>query len=773
MATTSKEAAAAASAGGRSSTHGAYRDSTTLPAMNNYYCNSPSTSAPSTPQTTSTGSHSRSASSDTTASNGSAYHFILEHLLSYPGTYGSFESLTGGPGLRSALGTRSNELPLRSMYTLNSAAPPLSTNCSGANTPPSSASSPTALTFEQAASGLGSISNPFGAPTVPVNHPRSPAALFMSSIMDQIAQMPAQPASLPPAFVTSFLNRCFPIVLEQVDFPQSLTALDYLKDLESRRRKEVAFALSHHGIDPSAASSSAQLAEYYPHLSHFLINLQTKQKRADALYTQLYVALRRWILINEMALTPFNKHNCHAMLNTLYPPVEVSQPTSKLTIQMLKAQREGFFNYIRTVERQGPMCLQTLMQQGAKPGDPNGWPAVKRTLNNYLRLANSMILESQDISSLDVIPAVWNPTPEIDPPMAALPHPHALHHGSSMESGLGLEPVPESAQEQDEEELSREPAPPSATQSSTSSTETLSEIGKASPQIPQSGSATTSIHMTDPLSPLQQLQALSLQSQQQQQNFSRPRGKTDSGFSFGASTSESKHSKNHSTGSSRSNTSVSSPTRVNSNFDFGRGSTLERLARELRKMRPRKTVVDEIIDTKALGSGNSSSTPKRKENRASLMLERSKSTNSPPKRMNSQSHSQLRERSSTVYSATAGTPTSPIKTTSSVSFAATLSPSSSNASLRGREKLPMGMVAKAEGPVSPIKSRFGALRKMKSFGALSEGLYSGNGSRTSLKGVGPPQAPSAGAASGFTASEEFDIDMMSRRRLEFDRRNVF
>lgn len=130
---------------------------------------------------------------------------------------------------------------------------------------------------------------------------RSPAAAFMSSIMDQIAQIPQQPASLPPAFVTSFLNRCFPTVLEAVDFPQSLTALDYLKDLESRRRKEIAYALMHHGIDQTAlevCKSSEQLAEFYPQVAHYLVNLESREKRADALYTQLYVALRRWVCLS-------------------------------------------------------------------------------------------------------------------------------------------------------------------------------------------------------------------------------------------------------------------------------------------------------------------------------------------------------------------------------------------------------------------------------------------------------------------------------------------
>jgi hypothetical protein len=277
------------------------RDSSTLPSI----FTAPS-STPSTPLT-GTSSHSRNGSSDTVASTGSAYHFILEHLLTYPGTYGPLEGVASTPsGLRNFASGRAGELPLRSMYTLNSAAPSLS---SGTSTPPSQGGSPTALSFQAAAAAQlqQHQQKQQSSPTITgnpyrfageINVPRSPAAAFMSSIMDQIAQLPQQPSSLPPAFVTSFLNRCFPVVLEAVDFPQSLTALDYLKDLETRRRKEIAWALQHHGIDEMALEmcrSSQQLAQFYPQVAHYLVNLESKEKRADALYTQLYVALRRWV----------------------------------------------------------------------------------------------------------------------------------------------------------------------------------------------------------------------------------------------------------------------------------------------------------------------------------------------------------------------------------------------------------------------------------------------------------------------------------------------
>src|SRR5215469_10131092 len=103
-----------------------------------------------------------------------------------------------------------------------------------------------------------------------------------------------------------------------------------------------------------------------------------------------------------MSLAPFNKHNCLAMLNTLYPPMLESQPmpTKKLTEEMLKTQREGFFKYIRTVEKRGVSVLENLVYQGRKEGETTGWPNVNRVLNQYLTLANNIIGECHDISNI-------------------------------------------------------------------------------------------------------------------------------------------------------------------------------------------------------------------------------------------------------------------------------------------------------------------------------------------------------------------------------------
>ncbi|KAK3703083.1 hypothetical protein LTR37_014694 [Vermiconidia calcicola] len=303
--------------------------------------------------------HGRSDSSDTTSSRGSSYQLILDHILTYPGSY---------------------EIPLRTMYALN-CAPRGHQHHQRNQTPSSSGSSP--LTPQ------GIFQDDRATQT------------FTESLMAEISHLPNQPACLPPSFITSFLQRCFPSRLVDIDFPQALTGLDYLKDLETRRRREVAAAFERLDIDRETLNSEEdQLSSRYPGIAKWVQSIEEKERKIDALYTQLYIGLRRWILINELSLTPFNKHNCVAMLNTLYPPVISSQPTTKLTREILKNQRDGFFKYIQSVEKNGSQVLRNLMQQGKAPADANGWGAVTRTLGLYLQLANSMISECSEITDV-------------------------------------------------------------------------------------------------------------------------------------------------------------------------------------------------------------------------------------------------------------------------------------------------------------------------------------------------------------------------------------
>ncbi|KAI9787679.1 MAG: hypothetical protein M1839_000210 [Geoglossum umbratile] len=312
---------------------------------------------------------------------GAAFPWILEHILSYPGSY---------------------EIPLRTMYTLNSSpraqpplnyasrpeSPPRFGNATIQNIPTNSSKSPRAMSPTS-----------MTAPTE-LQHAATNAATmqFKTSLMTQISQLPTQPCSLPPSFLTSFVRRCFPAELTLVDFPQALTGVDYLRDLEMRRRKEIAAALRRLGVDRANLSAHGQ-----PMLDDWVKSLEDKERKVEALYTQCYIGLRRWILINEMSLLPFNKSNCLAMLNTLYPPSHTSQPTPQLTVGILNSQRNGFFRYIQGVEKNGPRILENLVQQGRRieRGEEDGWSCVRECVENHLRAANAMIDECSAITGIE------------------------------------------------------------------------------------------------------------------------------------------------------------------------------------------------------------------------------------------------------------------------------------------------------------------------------------------------------------------------------------
>ena len=199
-------------------------------------------------------------------SEGAAFPWILEHLLAYPGHY---------------------EIPLRTMYTLNS---------STQSQPPS----PTQPTLLQVAGNA--FPRPPQQPTSDEQQnlcTATAAAQLRANLMSHIAQLPSQPSSLPPTFVTSFVRKCFTPDLDQVDFPQALTALDYLKDLEVRRRREVVAALDRLGVERDDIGQKEVLGKKYPGVLRWVLAMEEKERKIEAMYTQAYIGLRRWVQSNN------------------------------------------------------------------------------------------------------------------------------------------------------------------------------------------------------------------------------------------------------------------------------------------------------------------------------------------------------------------------------------------------------------------------------------------------------------------------------------------
>lgn len=192
--------------------------------------------------------------------DGSALPWILDHYLRYPGSY---------------------EIPLRTMYSLN-----CKPTGGQVQSPPQV--SPSGKPLPEPAFSKRSSSSSNQESTADA------AAEFKAQLVSQIARLPSQPCSLPPSFITSFLRRCFAANLEDVDFPQALTGLDYLKDLENRRRKEVVEALRRLGIDRDLDGMS-EWGKKYPGVLAWIKFIQNQERKVEALYSQVYIGLRRWV----------------------------------------------------------------------------------------------------------------------------------------------------------------------------------------------------------------------------------------------------------------------------------------------------------------------------------------------------------------------------------------------------------------------------------------------------------------------------------------------
>lgn len=116
--------------------------------------------------------------------------------------------------------------------------------------------------------------------------------------MSHISRLPSQPFSLPPAFITSFVRRCFTDDLCLVDFTQALTALDYLKDLENRRKRELTLVLHRLGLGKDTMEQAGDaISRRHPRIAEWLLGMQKKERKVEALYTQVYIGLRRWVSV--------------------------------------------------------------------------------------------------------------------------------------------------------------------------------------------------------------------------------------------------------------------------------------------------------------------------------------------------------------------------------------------------------------------------------------------------------------------------------------------
>ena len=72
--------------------------------------------------------------------------------------------------------------------------------------------------------------------------------------------------------------------------------MDYLKILDDRRKREVAAALRRLKIDAAILERDRNvLNNTYPGILDWVSSMEDKSRKVEALYTQVYIGLRRWV----------------------------------------------------------------------------------------------------------------------------------------------------------------------------------------------------------------------------------------------------------------------------------------------------------------------------------------------------------------------------------------------------------------------------------------------------------------------------------------------
>lgn len=225
------------------------------------------------------------------------------------------------------------------------------------------------------------------------SNPKLKPVDFKSLMMEHIASLPSQPRSLPHSFLSNFIKKCFTKDLESAALDQALTALDYLKNLEDRRKRELAKVMGEVGV----GSRDVRILE-----------LMARMQKVDTLYSRVLVGIRQWVssdslgyfrsihlqepqtMIHEFENGSFNRSNCIAMLNTLYP-VDEPDVNSTLTSDVLAANRQHLWKCLVHFANSGPTILNSLKSARG------GYPALCDKIHAYLRLALDMINQCEEI----------------------------------------------------------------------------------------------------------------------------------------------------------------------------------------------------------------------------------------------------------------------------------------------------------------------------------------------------------------------------------------
>ncbi|KAF5876410.1 uncharacterized protein Bfra_002814 [Botrytis fragariae] len=203
---------------------------------------------------------------------------------------------------------------------------------------------------------------------------------------------------LPPDFIRKWcLDKVFTKDQDQVDFDQALTGIDYLQDLECRRRealREVALRLKINKHNWRRVLSAD------PDAKSWVEDIQAQETIIEGFYATCFVDLRIWTMLHELKAHPFYKPNALAMLNTLYPPCIRDLPNDRIDRDKLRKHRAKFYNLIIQVTCEGIEALREFEALLKNPACKHNWVDTRENLRDYIELASKMIEQSNAIHDI-------------------------------------------------------------------------------------------------------------------------------------------------------------------------------------------------------------------------------------------------------------------------------------------------------------------------------------------------------------------------------------
>lgn len=200
----------------------------------------------------------------------------------------------------------------------------------------------------------------------------------LHDLLSLVCEEPSQPTSLPPYLLIAACRLAFRDTLATTRFEIALDALRHFDQLEDIRMEFVRYA-----------HTRANLARH----------ITKTHREVSKMFKFVWVALRRWVFINELMETPFTSSNCIALINTLYSLDEIRVGFEADVGRERAACLKLFQIVLKHVKDGGQVdnCKSFVTFSAGIP-----WPKAYVAFSRYLDLSQQMIAQIE--SAIDPIP---------------------------------------------------------------------------------------------------------------------------------------------------------------------------------------------------------------------------------------------------------------------------------------------------------------------------------------------------------------------------------